>query len=85
MDRHIDEDLKQLHKDILRMGVFAQEAIHKSIEALKARDEKLAQEVIDSDIVVYKISGSLTYVNMPAHLEAVQKIQNNNNYGLRFT
>lgn len=49
MDRHIDEDLKQLHKDILRMGVFAQEAIHKSIEALKARDEKLAREVIDSD------------------------------------
>jgi len=49
MDRHIDEDLKQLHKDILRMGVFAQEAIHKSIEALKGRDEKLAKEVIDSD------------------------------------
>ncbi len=49
MDRHIDEDLKQLHKDILRMGVFAQEAIHKSIEALKARDASSAKEVIESD------------------------------------
>lgn len=49
MDRHIDEDLKQLHKDILRMGVLAQEAIHKSIEALKARDAGSAKEVIESD------------------------------------
>src|SRR3989344_2000749 len=42
------------------------------------KNDFLKKEVIDSDIVVYKISGSLTYVNMPAHLEAVQKIQNNN-------
>ncbi len=49
MDRHIDEDLKQLHKDILRMGVLAQEAIHKSIEALKAREAAGAKEVIDAD------------------------------------
>lgn len=49
MQRHIDEELKELHKDILRMGIMAQEAIFKSIEALKNRDKAQAKEVIDSD------------------------------------
>lgn len=49
MERHFDEELKELHKDILKMGVLAQEAISKSIESLKNRDKVQAQEVIDSD------------------------------------
>ena len=49
MQRHIDEELKELHKEILKMDGFAQEAIYKSIEALKNRDKNLAQEVIDTD------------------------------------
>ncbi len=49
MERHFDEELKELHKEILKMGVLAQEAIYKSIEALKNRDKKEAKEVIDSD------------------------------------
>lgn len=49
MDRHLDEELKELHGDILKMGVFAQEAIFKSTEALKDRDKNQAQEVIKSD------------------------------------
>jgi phosphate transport system protein len=49
MQRHFDDELKELHKDILKIGVLAQEAIHKSIEALKDRDKKQAQEVLDSD------------------------------------
>ena len=49
MQRHIDEELRELHQDILRMGVFAQEAIYKSIEALKNRDKSQAQEVITAD------------------------------------
>lgn len=49
MQRHIDEELKELHKDILKMGVLAQEAIFKSIEALKNRDKAQAQEVIATD------------------------------------
>ena len=49
MQRHIDEELKELHKDILKMGVLAQEAIFKSIESLKDRDKLLAQEVIQND------------------------------------
>jgi len=49
MDRHIDEELKELHKEILSIGVLTQEAIFKSIEALKNRDKAEAQEVIDTD------------------------------------
>lgn len=49
MQRHIDEELKELHKDILKMGVLAQEAIFKSIEALKNRDKTQAEDVITSD------------------------------------
>jgi len=49
MERHFDEELKNLHQDILRMGIMAQEGIFKSIEALRYRDKIQAQEVIDSD------------------------------------
>ena len=38
MQRYFDEELKELHKEILRMGVMAQEAIFKSIESLKFKD-----------------------------------------------
>jgi phosphate transport system protein len=49
MERHIDEELKGLHKDILKMGIMAQESIYRSIEALKNRDKALAQVIIDTD------------------------------------
>lgn len=49
MQRHFDDELKELHKDILKMGVYAQESIFKSIEALKNRDKAQAQEVINTD------------------------------------
>ena len=49
MGRHFDEELKELHKEILRMGVLAQEAIYKSIEALKNRNKAQAQGVINTD------------------------------------
>lgn len=49
MQRHMDEELKELHKDILKMGVYAQEAIFKSIESLKNRDKVMAQDVISAD------------------------------------
>ncbi len=49
MKRHFDEELKELHKEILKMGVMTQEGIYKSIESLKNRDKAQAQEVITSD------------------------------------
>src|SRR3989338_2152515 len=49
MERHFDEELKELHQDILKMAAFAQEAIQKSIEALKNRDKLQAEEVVNTD------------------------------------
>lgn len=49
MQRHIDDELKELHKDILKMGVLAQEAIFKSVEALKNRDRVEAEAMIRED------------------------------------
>lgn len=49
MERHFDEELKRMNTDILKMATLAEEAIYKSIEALKNRDKKLARSVIEDD------------------------------------
>jgi phosphate transport system protein len=49
MERHVDQELKSLNQDILKMGAFAEEAIYKSVEALKNRDSGLAKSVIEND------------------------------------
>ena len=55
MQRHFDEELKDLNQDILRMGIFAQEAIYKSIESLKNQDRALAKSVIENDTKIDKL------------------------------
>ena len=55
MERHFDQELKELNQDILKMGAYAEEAIFKSIEALKNRDKELAESVIDNDVHVDKL------------------------------
>jgi phosphate transport system protein len=49
MERHFDEELQRLNVDILKMAALAQEAINKSVEALKNRDKAEAEEVIKQD------------------------------------
>ena len=49
MESHFDEELGELHKDILKIAIMAQESIFKSIESLKNRDKSQAKEVIDND------------------------------------
>lgn len=49
MERIFDEELKQLRQYILTMASLVEEAIFKSIEALKQRDKSLAEIVITSD------------------------------------
>ncbi|HOW35631.1 MAG TPA: phosphate signaling complex protein PhoU [Candidatus Omnitrophota bacterium] len=50
MERHIDQELKELNNEILKMGAYAEESIFKSVEALKNRDKELAKSVIDNDV-----------------------------------
>ncbi len=55
IERHFDEELKKLNNDILKMATYAQEAIYKSIEALRERDKQKARQVIDADRKVDKL------------------------------
>ena len=49
MERHFDEELKELYTDILKMAVMAQESIFNAIEALKNHDKAAAWQVISGD------------------------------------
>lgn len=55
MERHFDQELIGLKKELLKMGAFAQGAIYKSVEALKKGDAELAVSVIDNDKDVDKL------------------------------
>jgi phosphate transport system protein len=49
MSKHLERDLNNLQRDLLTMASVVEEAILKAITALKTRDAKLAQEVIEGD------------------------------------
>lgn len=49
MTRHLDEELNKLNNTLLKMASLTEEAIYKSIEALKNKDTKLAMSVIEDD------------------------------------
>ncbi|MBF0253389.1 MAG: phosphate signaling complex protein PhoU [Candidatus Omnitrophica bacterium] len=49
MERHFDEELTKLKTDLIRMDSLVEEAIYKSVEAIKNRDRRLAEEVIEGD------------------------------------
>lgn len=55
MERLIDQELKELNEDILKMGALAEEAIYKSIWALKDRQKETAKSVIDNDANIDKL------------------------------
>jgi phosphate transport system protein len=55
MERHVDQELKELNKDILKMGALAEESIYKSVEALKNRDKEMAKSIIDNDANIDKL------------------------------
>lgn len=49
MERHFDEELRELNERLLRMAAMAEESVARSVKALVERDKRLAQNVIDSD------------------------------------
>ena len=56
MERHFDEGLKELNKQLLRMSALVEEAIRRSVKALVERKDDLAGEVIKSDETINKYS-----------------------------
>ncbi len=49
IERHFDEELRELNESLLKMGTLVEESIYRSIEALKKRDLNLAKEVVEKD------------------------------------
>ena len=49
MERHFDEELKQLSQELLKMGGLVEEAISRSVKGLVDRDQALTEDVIRSD------------------------------------
>lgn len=49
MERHFDEEQKDLSKKLLHMGSLVEELIYKSVQALLNRDDTTAREVIEDD------------------------------------
>jgi phosphate transport system protein len=55
MERHFDEELNELKTRLLLMGGRAEAAVHKSIDALKRRDDALAEEVLAEDRAIDRL------------------------------
>jgi len=55
MERYFDKELAELNKETLSMARLTEEAIGKSIEALKELSRKKAQQVIDQDSRINKL------------------------------
>lgn len=49
MRRVFNEELAEIHRDILQLGRMTNEAIYKSVKSLVNHNAELAQEVIDKD------------------------------------
>jgi len=47
--KHLEQDLERLQRDILRMATSVEESITGAIQALRERDEELANEIVDGD------------------------------------
>jgi len=55
MERHFDIELDELKKRVIDMGTLAEQAIFKSVEALKSRNADLARGVVDDDRGIDKL------------------------------
>lgn len=49
MERHLDDELQKLNKNLMAMAALTEEAIHKSIEALKTQNIEMAEACIEAD------------------------------------
>jgi phosphate transport system protein len=55
MERHFDDELKELKKQLLRMGALVEETISYSVKVLVERKGELAAEVLKREEVINKL------------------------------
>jgi len=75
MQRHFDEELKQLKERLLTMAGMAEQAVGKSVKALVERDPKLAEAVIEEDAIVNRLEVEIeeTCLNLLARYQPEAK------------
>lgn len=73
--RSFDEELKDLKEDLLKMGSYVEEAIHKAIRSLAQQDTALAKEVNDGDEQIddYEVSIEEKCISLIALQQPVAK------------
>lgn len=52
MERHLDDELQKLNKQLLVMASMTEEAIHNSTEALITQNKNLAKSVVEQDMKI---------------------------------
>ncbi|MFH1778131.1 MAG: phosphate signaling complex protein PhoU [Candidatus Omnitrophota bacterium] len=64
MERHFDEELKELKEKVLKMGSLVEKAICLSIKALVERKNELAEQVIKSDDEINMIEIAIDEISL---------------------
>ena len=59
MERHLDQELSDLKKELLKMGALAETAIFESVEALKNLSSERANKVISDDKVIDELENAI--------------------------
>lgn len=59
MQRHLDAELDDLKRELLRMGSFAEKAILESIEALKQLSPEMANRMIENDRAIDELENEI--------------------------
>ena len=59
MERHLDQELSDLKKELLNMGALAETAIFESVEALKDLNAERANKVISDDKTIDELENAI--------------------------
>ena len=62
MDRHFDEELQKVKKNLLEMASLVEESITKALEALKKKDLKMASRIKEIDHKIDRFEIAIAYL-----------------------
>ena len=57
--QHYEDDLAELSREIMKMGLRVEEAVNKAVTSLKEKDKELAQQVIEEDEIINEMEKEL--------------------------
>lgn len=59
MEKHFDQELAELKKELLKIGALVEQAIYRSVEALKELNEANARQVIADDKLIDELENAI--------------------------